>query len=72
MATKSTVFKTTSLRLSEKVKDAMKKHSNSLPIKKSVRGEKGSINHFMVYSVLKVLKDEFGENFRYLYPEYYQ
>jgi hypothetical protein len=66
---KTTIFKTTSVQLPEVVTKAMLKHSrvlNGCP-----RPIKGSMNHFAVYAILKTLKD-YGENFMYLYPEYYQ
>jgi len=70
MKTKSTEFRVTTLRLPIIVTDSMKKSSKK--IKGCPRPKIGSINHFMVYAVLKVLKEEHGENFKYLYPEYYQ
>lgn len=70
MEKKSTVFKVRSLRLPEIVIDKMMLHSKK--IKGCPRPLVGSQNHFMVYAVLKVLLEEFGENFKYLYPEYYK
>jgi len=68
--TVSTAFKTTTFQFPKKVTDAMKKHS--VKIKGCPRPTVGSINHFAVYAVLKVLIEDYNENFKYLYPEYYQ
>jgi hypothetical protein len=70
MKTKSTQFKGRNLRLPEIVTDAMKKHSKEL--KGCPRPSVGSINHFAVFAILEMLKNQFGENFKYLYPEFYQ
>ena len=69
MKTKSTEFRVTTLRLPKIVTDKMKEHSKK--INGCPRPVVGSINHFMVHAVLKVLKEN-GDNFKYLYPEYYQ
>lgn len=70
MRTKSTVFKNRCFRLPDIVINAMLKRSKEIP--GCPRPKVGSENHFAVYAILKVLKDDFGENFKYLYPEYYQ
>lgn len=70
MKTKSTVFKNRTLRLPQIVVDAMLKHSTKLP--GCPRPKVGSENHFAVFAILEMLKNQFGENFKYLYPEYYQ
>jgi len=70
MKTKNTAFKNRSLRIPEIVKEKMMLHSKK--IKGCPRPCEGSMNHFAIYAILKVLKEDFGENFKYLYPEYYQ
>lgn len=70
MKTKSTVFKNRCLRLPEIVVKKMMERSKE--IKGCPRPNVGSENHFAVYAILKVLKEEFGDNYKYLYPEYYQ
>lgn len=67
--TESTVFKNRTFRFPEIIVEAMKKHS--VEIHGCPRPEEGSMNHFGVVAVLEKL-EQYGENFRYLYPEYYQ